>query len=128
MRPVTTPSPATGRPATTPSRNDDRNDTAACPACGQPFTPSGRRRWCSGACRQAAWRRRHPAHGPAAALTIKPRAAPDATIYQCPQCEERYLGQQHCGDCGTFCRRIGPGAPCPHCDEPVAIKDLITVT
>ena len=48
-------------PAPAPSRNETRNDTAAaCPACGRPFTPAGRRRWCSDACRQAAWRRRNP--------------------------------------------------------------------
>jgi hypothetical protein len=91
--------------------------------------PAGRRRWCSDACRQAAWRRRHPAPAQAAALlNSTPAASRDATIYQCPDCDQRYLGQQRCEDCGTFCRRVGPGAPCPHCDEPVAINDLITVT
>ena len=116
--------------AKTPLRNEDRNDSAAaCPACGQPFTPAGRRRWCSDACRQAAWRRRHPAPGPAGGGTAAPPAAAgNATIYQCPECDERYLGQQRCDDCGTFCRRLGPGGACPHCDEPVAIKDLTTVT
>jgi transposase len=65
--------------ARTPLRNDDRNDTAArCPACGQPFTPSGRRRWRSDACRQAAWRRRHPAPGPAAAAGLPPPRRPPA--------------------------------------------------
>ena len=59
-----------------PPRNDSRNDTAACPACGQPFTRAGRRRWCSDACRQAAWRRRHPAMSGAAA---PPRPGPPAT-------------------------------------------------
>ena len=124
------PAPPRHPQAETPSRNDDRNDSAAaCPACGQPFTPAGRRRWCSGACRQAAWRRRHPVPGPASGgPAAPPPAATDATIYQCPECDQRYLGQQRCDDCGTFCRRIGPGGPCPHCDEPVAIKDLITVT
>jgi hypothetical protein len=126
MNPVTTSSPAGGRPAAAPSRNDDRNDSAACPACGQPLTPAGRRRWCSDACRQAAWRRRH---SPARRATeLSPPPNPQDTIYQCPHCEQRYLGQQRCEDCGTFCRRIGPGGPCPHCDEPVAIKDLTTVT
>ena len=116
--------------AKTPLRNEDRNDSAAaCPACGQPFTPAGRRRWCSDACRQAAWRRRHPAPGPAGGGTAAPPAAAgNATIYQCPECDQRYLGQQRCDDCGTFCRRLGPGGACPHCDEPVAIKDLTTVT
>ena len=37
-------------------------------------------------------------------------------------------GEQRCPDCGIFARRTGPGGPCPHCDEPIAIKDLITVT
>jgi hypothetical protein len=110
-------------------RNDSRDDTVACPACGQPFTRAGRRRWCSDACRQAAWRRRHHARGPApAALPSSQPASRDATIYQCPDCDQRYLGQQRCEDCGTFCRRIGPGGPCPHCDEPVAINDLTAIT
>jgi hypothetical protein len=113
-----------------PPRNDARNDTAACPACGQPFTPAGRRRWCSDACRQAAWRRRHPAAQPVSASAVLPptRPARDHTIYQCSDCGQRYLGQQRCEDCGTFCRRIGPGGPCPHCDEPVAVNDLITIS
>jgi hypothetical protein len=125
-----TSSPPPSRLATTASRNETRNDTAAtCPACGLPFTPAGRRRWCSDACRQAAWRHRHPASGPAdAVLTTPPGPARDATIYQCPDCSQRYLGQQRCDDCGTFCHHIGPGGPCPHCDEPVAINDLTTVT
>ena len=121
-----TSTPPGDRLTGTPPRNEDRNDTAACPACGQPFTPAGRRRWCSDACRQAAWRRRHPA--PASGPAAPPPATRHDTIYQCPDCDQRYLGQQRCDDCGTFCRRIGPGGPCPHCDEPVAIKDLITVT
>jgi hypothetical protein len=37
----------------------------------------------------------------------------------------RFLGQQRCPDCGLFCRRIGPGGLCPHCDEPVALADLL---
>jgi hypothetical protein len=40
----------------------------------------------------------------------------------------RYLGEQYCSDCRSFCRRIGPGGTCPHCDEPVAINDLIVAT
>ncbi len=90
-------------PAPAPSRNETRNDTAAaCPACGRPFTPAGRRRWCSDACRQAAWRHRHPAPGPATArITASPPTARETTIYQCPQCDQRYLG--------LFSRQDGPG-------------------
>jgi hypothetical protein len=111
-------------------RNETRNETTAtCPACGQPFTRAGRRRWCSDACRQAGWRRRHPAPAPAPDRPPQPRQpARETTIYQCPDCQERYLGQQRCDDCGTFCHRVGPGGPCPHCDEPVAISDLTTIT
>ncbi len=46
-------------------------------------------------------------------------------IYQCPECEER-MRQRRCEDCNLFTRRLGAGAPCPHCDELVALTDLIT--
>jgi hypothetical protein len=112
-----------------PSRNDSRNDTGVpCPACGQPFTPGRRRRWCSDACRQAGWRRRRPAPQPVPAALPTPPPARERTVYECPDCGARYLGRQRCDDCGTFCRRIGPGGHCPHCDEPVAASDLTALT
>jgi hypothetical protein len=44
-----------------PSRNDVRNDNPfTCPVCATPFTPIRRQRYCTPACRQAAWRARHP--------------------------------------------------------------------
>ncbi len=103
-----------------PSRNDDR--TIACPTCGHGFRPSGRRRFCSDGCRQAAWRARQPSTPitPSAARSPRP-----ATVYECPTCEARSLGEQRCPDCGIFCRRVGPGGLCPHCDEPVAVSDLL---
>ena len=106
-----------------PLRNDARNDGGArsCLVCRQPFTPVGRQQVCSAACRQARWRARHPA-----ALPPIPAHSPrPVTIYECPSCETRYLGTQRCEACGTFCRRVGPGGPCPHCDEPVALADLL---
>jgi len=45
-------------------------------------------------------------------------------VYECGECGQRYLGRQRCDDCGTFCRRIGPGGQCPHCEDAVAITDL----
>ncbi len=104
----------------TPSRNDDL--TIACPVCGTAFRPAGRRRFCSDACRQAAWRQRHPT--PLPAVPARPPRA--AVVYECPECSTRSLGEQRCPDCHLFCRRVGPGGPCPHCDEPVAVADLIT--
>ena len=104
-----------------PSRNDDV--TIACPNCGHRFQPSGRRRFCSDACRQAAWRARQPV---APVVPIPPRSPRPATVYECPACETRSLGEQRCPECHLFCRRVGPGGACPHCDEPVALVDLFS--
>ena len=81
---------------------------SVCEQCGAGFTPVGRRRWCSDACRQSAWRRRRAAPRPAQPAKID-------TVYECPQCQARYLGVQRCEDCNTWCRRLGAGGPCPHC-------------
>ena len=124
------PHPASPPAAQTPSRNESRNDhgrhmpglrpaihprrpaplVLRCLPPGRLAPPSPQPRPSR---RRPRSRRPHPA---------------DTTIYQCPECGQRYLGQQRCDDCGTFCRRIGPGGPCPHCDEPVAIKDLTTIS
>jgi hypothetical protein len=93
--------------------------TVPCAWCATPLTPTRRRRFCSGACKQAHWRARHTQAPEPATI-----ARPDHTIYECPTCAQRYLGTQRCPDCNTFCHRIGPGGLCPHCDEPVAHTDL----
>jgi hypothetical protein len=100
-----------------------RNDavTTACPVCAAPFRPVGRQQVCSAACRQALWRRRHPTPLP----PLPTRSARPATVYECPGCDTRSIGRQRCDDCGRFGRRVGPGGPCPHCDEPVALADLL---
>jgi hypothetical protein len=95
--------------------------TIACPRCGRAFVPSGRRRFCSDACRQAAWRHRQPVPLPALPASV----ARPGIVYECPSCSSRLLGEQRCPECQVFCRRVGPGGPCPHCDEPVAVVDLI---
>lgn len=51
-------------------------------------------------------------------------ARPQATVYECPSCEQRYLGLRRCGDCNLFCRRVGPGGLCPHFDGFVAHSHL----
>ncbi len=104
---------------TPPSRNV--GVTIACPICARPFTPVGRQQVCSAACRQALFRRRHATP----LLGIPCRVARASTIYECPSCDARYLGEQRCPDCGIFCRKVGPGAPCPHCDEPILLADLL---
>ena len=104
-----------------PSRDD--GVTMSCPVCATTYTQVGRRRWCSPACRQAAYRRRH--NTIAQPSLPPPQRRREATIYECPDCSARQLGEQRCPDCSLFGRRIGPGGTCPHCDEPVALDDLI---
>jgi hypothetical protein len=101
-----------------------RNDglTLACAVCGRTFRRSGRRVFCSEACRQAARRRRHPTPLPAVP-TRTPRAS--TVPPQCTACDSRYLGEQYCSDCARFCRRVGVGGLCTACDEPVALSDLL---
>jgi hypothetical protein len=107
-----------------PPRNDIET-TSPCPVCGDVFRPIRRQRYCTDRCRQAAWRRRHT---DSLAATSNPLPAGltrrQVTVYGCPDCEQRYLGEQWCHDCQRPCRRIDVGGLCPNCDEPVAISDL----
>ena len=104
-------------------RRDDAA-TMTCPICQTRFTPAGRQRYCSGAYRKTAWRRRHQDQPPPPVIpAARPRR--DHTIYECPECGQRLAGEQRCPDCGIFARRIGIGGPCPHCGEPVALTDLL---
>lgn len=106
-------------PPEAPLRND--SETTACALCGTTFQPVGRQRFCTPAHRQTAWRRRHPI-----AIPTMPLHTPrQTTVYQCPACDTRYLGEQYCHECARFCRRLGVGGPCPACDEPVALVDLL---
>jgi hypothetical protein len=102
-------------------RNDGETTTCACGVCGRQFQPVGRQRFYDAACRQKAWRRRHPTPLPA----IPARVPRVATVYVCTECDTRYLGEQLCPDCHRFCKRLGAGGSCPHCYEPVAVADLI---
>jgi len=42
-----------------------------------------------------------------------------------PYCEERFLGTQRCDQCNVWCRSLGAGGLCFHCDQPVAVSDLL---
>ena len=106
--------------AETPSRDD--GVTMACPTCERRFIPIGRRRFCSGACRAAAWRRRHAR--PVMAVPAG-RSRVSMTVYECDGCGVRAVGEQRCEACSTFMRRVGLGGPCPGCDEPVTVAELL---
>lgn len=95
-----------------------------CPVCGSPFTPGGRRRFCSDACRTAAWRRRHGAVRPIVIVPAAPRRV-SLTVYECDGCGVRTVGSQRCSECSTFMRRVGIGGTCPGCDEVVTVAELV---
>ena len=118
------PPPPDPRPCRYDRRYDTGMVTIACAWCGIAFAPSGRRKFHSDACRQASYRARSRAAPPRAPDDVPAMAAPPAIVYECSSCQARYLGIRRCPDCNLFCRRIGPGGPCPHCDEPVARDDL----
>jgi hypothetical protein len=46
------------------------------------------------------------------------------TLYECPDCQERFLGQRRCSECHRFCRALGLGALCPECETPILLSDL----
>ena len=97
--------------------------TMTCPVCEQPFTPNGRRRFCTDACKAVAYRRRQTTR-PAPTLLPAQQRRP-VTVYECATCGHRALGQQRCDDCNTFMTRIGYGGLCPCCDEPTATNELL---
>lgn len=76
-----------------PSRDDP--GTTRCPVCDRRFTPAGRQTYCSTACRKTAFRRRHQHTAPAVTVpTARPRR--QITVYECPDCGGRLLGEQRC--------------------------------
>ncbi|MBA3529374.1 MAG: hypothetical protein H0T91_08725 [Propionibacteriaceae bacterium] len=108
-------------PTTPPS--DVSVTAAGCLTCGRQLPIGRSRRFCSPACRQAAYRRRHQ---PAAAEVPPPpvQSRLHGTVYQCPDCETRYLAEQWCPDCTRPCRRIGAGGSCPCCEEVITLDEL----
>jgi hypothetical protein len=79
----------------TPVRDDNETTSAAvgrCPVCQATFRRI-RQAYCSPACKQAAWRARSRPDQPAAVPAGRRR---DRTVYQCGECDTRYLGQQWC--------------------------------
>lgn len=125
----------------TPPRDDKRDDAPAasasdrriadrcCRSCSASFIPAGRQVYCTPACRQKAYRGRATGNDIQAVSTTPPRRhRRQVTVYQCPNCEQAYLGEQWCPDCQRPCQRLGYGGLCPHGEEPVSIDQLLTAT
>ena len=100
----------------------------SCPVCATPLNGRADQRYCTPACRQSAYRARTqtPEPQPPALPPLPPgRSRREHTVYECGACEQRLLGEQWCPDCQRPARRLGPGAECPSCGDPVTISDLI---
>jgi len=105
---------------------DDNETTsvpaARCPVCHAAFRRVRRQTYCSPACKQIAWRARTQPTRPPASPVGRRR---DHTVYQCGECDARYLGEQWCPDCARPCRSLGPGGLCGHCQEPLTVEELL---
>ena len=110
-------------PAPDPSPSRDDPGTTRCRSAGGATPRSGDS--CTAA-PPAARPRSAAATRTGPAVTV-PAARPrrEITVYECPDCGDRYLGEQRCESCGTFARRVGIGGACPNCEGPVAISDLL---
>lgn len=106
-----------------PSSNDAV--TIPCPACASPFEPIGKRRYCSNACRVAAHRRRHRTPDAPEPLAPARESRRVHTVYECPTCDGRVLGEQRCEECNTFMRSLGLGGLSPCCGDPITVEELL---
>lgn len=108
--------------AVIPLRDDSA--TIACLVCHKQFVPAGRQRYCSGACKNRAYR--HRTSVPATEYGVPHGSSPKAhSVYECSSCGVLLLGEQRCAECGIFMHRLGWGGCCPNCDEPVVVNEII---
>lgn len=115
--------------------DDTRNDSrllATCPVCGRRFQPVGRGRYCTPSCRQQAHRLRRRQVDRAtltdpADQVRRQRRLTEQTIYECPACQARLLGERRCGECNLMCRKLGLGGRCQGCDELITIGELLDI-
>ena len=112
----------------TPMRDASRDGCGGCLVCGAALT-SSRARYCSRAHQQRAFRLRHQPSLPDLQRLRQElqrrRMVVARTIYECPSCGERLVGERRCPDCQLFTRAIGLGGHCPECDTPLLLVDLL---
>lgn len=112
------------------ARRNASSPQTRCPVCERSFGRIGRGVYCSPTCRQRAFRLRHQPVERGWLIDLADRLRQqhrliDQTIYECPACEQRFLGQRRCGDCNLMCRKLGLGGACRGCDELVTLDELL---
>jgi len=116
-----------------PHRPNQATQSRSCPVCTTPL-PSARARYCSAACKQHAFRLRHQPQLVFDDDTRVQQLRNDLrrrgqlvahTLYECPRCGERLLGERRCPECHVFCRALGLGGPCPECEQPILLQELL---
>ena len=109
-------------------RDGSRDGGTGCLVCGAAL-PSRRARYCSRAHQQRAFRLRHQTKLPDLQQLRRElqrrRAVVAQTVYECPGCGERLVGERRCPECHLYCRAIGLGGHCPECDTPLLLVDLL---
>jgi endogenous inhibitor of DNA gyrase (YacG/DUF329 family) len=98
----------------------------ACPICGTR-PESSRAKFCSHRCQMVAFRRRQGHQRLARELASPDLSKPtrEHVVYECAECDTRYLGEQRCPTCNLFARRLGPGGYCPGCGDIVTVDELL---
>jgi hypothetical protein len=102
---------------------------SGCLVCGKSLADA-RARFCSPAHKQLAYRLRRrealAADEPDLRRQLqRQRRLVAHSIYECPQCQERFVGERRCSSCQLFCRSLGLGGHCPECDLPILLSDLL---
>ncbi len=109
-------------------RDGSRDGCAGCLVCGAALS-SSRARYCSRAHQQRAFRLRHQTSVPDLQRLRqelrRSRVMVAHTVYECPSCGERLVGERRCPDCNLFSRAVGLGGHCPECETPLLLVDLL---
>jgi len=114
------------------TRYDGQPPLGVCPVCTHTFPIDGRGIYCTPKCRQRAYRLRHrqvnrPTLTDLAARLRREQQLIAHTVYACPSCQARFLGERRCGDCNRWCSKVGLGGQCSGCDDILTVSDLIGI-
>ena len=104
-----------------------RDGSVSCLVCGAALA-STRARYCSRAHQQRAFRLRQHTNLHLRQMyqqLQRRQALLTHTLYECPSCGERFVGQRRCPECNLFSRTVGLGGQCPECEAPVLVADLL---